>query len=573
MRWSLSVGLLSALVSSSAALAQPVALVDDTAATELAAPALTPQSLGVGSGFGGMIGERPGGDPIELAFDSDAAGGLQIDLRNGVCMGANDYAVVYLDTRAGGFATTTPLTDISDPGRAAVSGRGTDGAMADVTFPVAPVAFEADFAIAINNVTGTPSANLFELVGGASLTYVATLVATEVVVGCSHLRLEGSIADLGLESGDSFRWAATLLNATNGFRSNEVQGAFATTPANPGIGPIVLGGYNEFTSVPAVRINEVDSDQPSTDTAEFVELLGGPDTRMDGVAVVFFNGSDDASYLALDLDGTSLNATGYLVLGNAGVGAATVIFTDNTLQNGADGVGVYLADATDFPEDTPVTGDGLVDGLVYVTSDADDIGLSSVLLAAGEVAFDEDADGDAAMVSGSRCPNGSGGPGEAGVFRTTPPTPGAANDCIRCGDGFMEGSEDCDDGPANGTAGSCCTASCTVDPSCSADMFVPEADMFVAEDMFTPEDMFVAEDMFVPGDMGHEDMAVPEMDLGTPAMDLGTPDGGASGRDAGFDPPFEDDDGCSCRTPGAGRSPWPALALVFGLALAIRRRR
>ncbi len=571
MRWSLS-GLLAVLVSSGA-LAQPVALVDDTAATEPAAPRLTPQSLGVGSGFTGMIGQRPGGDPVELALDSDVSGGLQIDLRNGVCMGANDYAVVYLDTRVGGFATTAPLTDISDPGRAAVSGRGTDGAVADVTFPTAPAAFEADYAIAINNVTGTPSANLFELVGGAALTFVAAFDATEVIVGCSHLRLDGvSLASLGLTPGDSFRWAATLLNASNGFRSNEVQGAFATTPTNPGIAPFVLGGYNQFTTVPGLRINELDADQV-VDTAEFIELLGGPDTRMDGVAVVLFDGADDASYLAIDLDGTILDGSGYLLLGNSGVSGVALTIADGALEDGADGVGVYLADASAFPNDTPVTADGLVDGLVYVTGDPDDAGLSTVLLAAGEIATDEDGSGEGPTVSLARCPNGAGGPGEAGVFRTTPPTPRMANDCVRCGDGFMEGGEGCDDGPANGTAASCCTSGCTVDPDCG-DMGPPEVDMFVPEvDMFVPES-----DMFTSGeDMGREDMFVAPMDLG--ADDLGTPadmssssDGG-SGRDASFDPPFEDDEGCGCRTPGAGRSPWPALVLVIGLAFALRRRR
>ncbi|NIR41001.1 MAG: hypothetical protein GWN07_34675, partial [Actinobacteria bacterium] len=43
------------LLLSVPALAQPVSLTDDTAATEPVSAQLSPQSLGVGDGFGGMI--------------------------------------------------------------------------------------------------------------------------------------------------------------------------------------------------------------------------------------------------------------------------------------------------------------------------------------------------------------------------------------------------------------------------------------------------------------------------------------------------------------------------------------
>ena len=54
-----------------------------------------------------------------------------------------------------------------------------------------------------------------------------------------------------------------------------------------------------------VVINEVDADQVSTDSAEFVELYDGGvgNTDLTGLVLVLYNGSDDASYLSFDLDG------------------------------------------------------------------------------------------------------------------------------------------------------------------------------------------------------------------------------------------------------------------------------
>ena len=52
-----------------------------------------------------------------------------------------------------------------------------------------------------------------------------------------------------------------------------------------------------------VIINEVDADQAGTDAAEFVELYveGGGVASLDGMTLVFFNGSTDLSYEVFDL--------------------------------------------------------------------------------------------------------------------------------------------------------------------------------------------------------------------------------------------------------------------------------
>jgi len=177
-----------------------------------------------------------------------------------------------------------------------------------------------------------------------------------------------------------------------------------------------------------VIINEVDADTPGTDTAEFVELYDGGvgNTSLDGMVVVFFNGSDDASYEAFDLDGFSTDANGFFVLGNTGIPGVEIVFGSNTLQNGADAVALFTGDATDFPEDTPVTTTNLLDALVYDTNDSDDSGLL-VLLNSGQPQVNEGGMGDKDNHSNQRIPNGSGGVRNTDTYTQIPPTPGAEN--------------------------------------------------------------------------------------------------------------------------------------------------
>ncbi len=134
-----------------------------------------------------------------------------------------------------------------------------------------------------------------------------------------------------------------------------------------------------FASFGQIVINEVDADQTGTDTAEFIELKWTPNTALDGFVVVLFNGSDDLSYMSYDLDGKTTDANGFFILANAttvGFNASIdITLPSNGLQNGADGVAVYQASDTDFPNDTAITLTNLIDVLIYGTSDSDDTGL------------------------------------------------------------------------------------------------------------------------------------------------------------------------------------------------------
>jgi len=179
-------------------------------------------------------------------------------------------------------------------------------------------------------------------------------------------------------------------------------------------------------------INEIDSDTPSTDVAEFVELYdgGAGNTSLTGLVVVFFNGAavNDPSYAAFDLDGFATDANGYFTLGNAAVPGRDLVFGGGVLQNGQDAVALYQGNASSFPNGTPVTTSSLIDAVVYGTDDPDDPGLQ-FLLNSGEPQVNENGGGDGPNHSIGRCPNGSGGARNTNTYTARTPTPDGVNNC------------------------------------------------------------------------------------------------------------------------------------------------
>jgi len=182
-----------------------------------------------------------------------------------------------------------------------------------------------------------------------------------------------------------------------------------------------------------VIINEIDADTPGTDAAEFVELYDGGvgNTALDGLVVVFYNGSNDQSYAAFDLDGFVTDANGYFTLGNPAVPGVDLIFNPGAsglLQQGEDAVALYAGNASDFPAGTAVTTTNLQDAIVYDTDDPDDPGLLA-LLNAGQPQVNENGGGSGATQSSQRCPNGTGGARNTSTYLQATPTPDGANTC------------------------------------------------------------------------------------------------------------------------------------------------
>ncbi|HSJ84757.1 MAG TPA: ExeM/NucH family extracellular endonuclease [Acidimicrobiia bacterium] len=220
-------------------------------------------------------------------------------------------------------------------------------------------------------------------------------------------------------------WTFSGPNALDGESSN-------ATAASP----FPLQSYTEDPPPPppppaSILINEVDSDTPGVDAAEFVELYGAPNTSLDGLVLVFYNGSGDLTYGSVDLDGVSTDPDGYAVI----CGEVDATFLPNcdldssvVIQNGPDAVALYEGDATDFPGNRAIITDGLVDALVYDTDDADDTVLLT-LLNPGQPQVNEGGAGDAAAHSNQRCPNGSGGARNTETYAQFAPTVGTENVC------------------------------------------------------------------------------------------------------------------------------------------------
>ena len=126
-----------------------------------------------------------------------------------------------------------------------------------------------------------------------------------------------------------------------------------------------------------VVINELDADQTGGDTGEFVELWDGGrgNTPLDGLFLVLVNGNDEVTYASYDLTGSTTDADGFFVIGNAAVvptpGPTRRQAPSNFVQNGADAVALYPASAGPFPNGAAPPA-GALDVVVYgVDNDVD----------------------------------------------------------------------------------------------------------------------------------------------------------------------------------------------------------
>lgn len=111
---------------------------------------------------------------------------------------------------------------------------------------------------------------------------------------------------------------------------------------------IALSSCITLTSHASVVINEIDYDQPGTDTAEFIELFnsGSSAVSLDNFTIELINGNNSSSYRTINLSSFSIKANGYFVVcGDANLVANcdySFTTTNSWMQNGApDGVGLY----------------------------------------------------------------------------------------------------------------------------------------------------------------------------------------------------------------------------------------
>lgn len=179
---------------------------------------------------------------------------------------------------------------------------------------------------------------------------------------------------------------------------------------------------------PQIIINEVDA----VGSAEFIELKGPAHGSTNGVTLVMYDGDNDQIYDVYDLSGLQLSADGYLLIGDAGL-SPDLVLAPNSLQDGADAVALYYADASQFSIGDGITTNDIIDALVYDSGQPDALGLLT-LMNAGQPQINENENADAANQSMARCPNGSGGPLNSNTYKAVSPTPGLLNNSCPIGD-------------------------------------------------------------------------------------------------------------------------------------------
>ena len=172
----------------------------------------------------------------------------------------------------------------------------------------------------------------------------------------------------------------------------------------------------------AVVINEIDYDQPGTDTAEFIELFNSDTTTvpLDNFIIDLVNGSNSASYRSIDLSGFSISANSYFVVCGDASAVANCDYSFTTtiswFQNGApDAAGLY-------------DNGSLIDSLSY----------EGTLLPFTEGAMLTMSDSNTETLSIARLPNGFDSDNNAPDFQSGCITPGTAN---------IAGSGDCSVSP------------------------------------------------------------------------------------------------------------------------------
>jgi len=114
------------------------------------------------------------------------------------------------------------------------------------------------------------------------------------------------------------------------------------------MGLFALASFTALNSHAAVVINEIDYDQPGSDSAEFIELFnsGGSAVSLDNYLLDLINGSNASSYRSIDLSGFNIGAGEFFVVcSNASLVANcnySFTTTNGWFQNGSpDAIALY----------------------------------------------------------------------------------------------------------------------------------------------------------------------------------------------------------------------------------------
>lgn len=207
-----------------------------------------------GNGNGGF-GEPVGGSNMTISDDGDI---VTISFNKGIG-DFNNEMVIYIDSRAGGFASTANFADpdAGDKLRRAITGAGIfdGGTRSVVNFPSG---FEPDFAIAVNTSFG----GLWELVDNAAFPFI-TGVGNPTNTTDANFIMSFNKTDLGIGAGDNitFNFVVTYMDAFGGngvFRSDEGYGA-GLPLGNPGTDDVTFSSFEIYDSTLSFVENTFDN--------------------------------------------------------------------------------------------------------------------------------------------------------------------------------------------------------------------------------------------------------------------------------------------------------------------------
>jgi beta-glucanase (GH16 family) len=237
---------------------------------------------GVNTGAGDIIGASS-----SMHFDTDSEGNLLLGFDNAASWPTTPSrgVIVYVDSIAGGYASTYELKDQSDPSRRLISGKASSGQRGDLFFPFG---VRADYAICAfptlvgvyridkaghEFIQGAFLNSATDIFGGNEVSYIGSSGERELRIKLSHL----AAAPL-----DVLRIFANVFDANTGERFNEFVGASAGNPWDGGNIPagtstvMKPGDFLCLQAAPGFYDADGDGDVDDIDFAMLAECFAGP---------------------------------------------------------------------------------------------------------------------------------------------------------------------------------------------------------------------------------------------------------------------------------------------------------
>jgi len=155
-----------------------------------------------------------------------------------------DSLVIFIDSKSGGFSTTSGFTDASTRQARNISGLDGTGNRATATFATG---FSADYAIVLANHNSNHGGELYQVVNNGTHIDIGSVNLSPIDSGtASSYTFSLNWSDIGLTGapGVSFKFESTYIGDT-GFRSLE---SFETLTGDPGWGDVTFGNFHTYVA-------------------------------------------------------------------------------------------------------------------------------------------------------------------------------------------------------------------------------------------------------------------------------------------------------------------------------------